>query len=545
MTDEDKRLDLSDLGDPTLLFPHVIARRLDPKWEPYTYLVRVSNTFVEFITIGDARILMCWHPRAGKTMLLTFLIIWHLRIWPHKNIIFSSHSEDFSTARVRNIRQIIIDNQNVLGIRLAEDNSRADEFATVGGGGLFACGIGSSIIGRSADLLVIDDIYGSWEDSQNPKVRRRVVDWFTGTAHTRLEPKGSIVVSGARWHSNDFQDYLLNNSGESWHSFIFPAVSEGPEKDPLGRAAGTPLCPRFTLEALERKREAIGGSAWMSQFQQSPLPESESGVGIVFPKEVIAKIGASPLPHLSRSSHSSQAKAAIRYIGLDPGLKRSHFAYCLIERVETETQNEPEFHILDLRRYELGKSIHEIIHELDQYSKDVSLGEISPIFVTDASGAGGEILLEIMRRQRIVPIIPLTIVSHGSKNKFTVSKTMLVENFLNLISADRVKIADGIPHCDLLFGEMRIYRFRPSPQGRTTTYYSAGSGHDDILDSLMIATYAGAQNWTPLYRPTVGAYGRVSRRWISGNRGGLRGDLNCSLYAERDSDYVESEGCAS
>lgn len=130
-------------------------------------------------------------------------------------------------------------------------------------------------------------------------------------------------------------------------------------------------------------------------------------------------------------------------------------------------------------------------------------------------------------------MVPITITSHGSsRNKYMVLKADLVESFLNLISAGRVKIAEGIPHRDLFFEELRGYRSKQSPQGRTTTYYSAGSGHDDILDSVMLACYAGAQGWAPLYRSTVGVYGRVSRRWISGNRGYLERNLDPPLDEE-------------
>jgi hypothetical protein len=152
--------------------------------------------------------------------------------------------------------------------------------------------------------------------------------------------------------------------------------------------------------------------------------------------------------------------------------------------------------------------------------------------VIDASGPGGGILQEIMKRERIVPIVPITVTSHGgSRNKFTVLKTDLVETFLDLISGGRVRIADGISARDLFFEELRSYRSRQSPQGRTTTYYSSGGGRDDILDAAMLACYAGAQNWAPLFKPTVGIYGRVSRRWISGNRCGV----------ERNSDFPLDE----
>jgi hypothetical protein len=174
---------LKFLGDPRWHFPHTLASLLDLEWQPFEYLVKTSKAMAGALASGNGRILLCWHPRGGKTLLVTYTVIWFLNFYPQKSIIFSSHNEDFSRARVRTIRDIISGNQNLLRIQLAEDHSRADEFYTTKGGGLLACGIGSGLIGRSADLLVIDDIYGSHEDSQNPRVQRRVEEWFTGTGY--------------------------------------------------------------------------------------------------------------------------------------------------------------------------------------------------------------------------------------------------------------------------------------------------------------------------------------------------------------------------
>ena len=152
-----------------------------------------------------------------------------------------------------------------------------------------------------------------------------------------------------------------------------------------------------------------------------------------------------------------------------------------------------------------------------------------------------------MKRERIVPIIPLTITSHrSSKNKFTVPKADLVENLLNLISAGRLKIAEDIPNRDLLFEELRGYRSRQSPQGRTVSYSPAGSGHDDLLDALMLSCYAGDKNWTPLFqRAAPGLYGTVDRRPISRSRWELEGNLSRSLYAQHNSDYADLRGWVS
>jgi len=76
-----------------------------------------------------------------------------------------------------------------------------------------------------------------------------------------------------RWAYNDIAAFLLDQlSHENWHILNCPAVAE--ENDILGRSEGEALWPsRFSMDKLERVKQAIGTDDWSSLYQQRPLPK--------------------------------------------------------------------------------------------------------------------------------------------------------------------------------------------------------------------------------------------------------------------------------
>ena len=165
---------------PWITHPHTLARKLDPLWKPFDYLFETSKILTTEISKGNARIKFCTHPRIRKTTLtVLYLVIWFLSIWPKKHVIFFTYSEDFALERNRMVRNAIVDFKRYLTIHLSPDSSGAHVFNTIEGGGMMrSLGIGSGLVGLPCDLMIIDDIFASWEKSQNPRERNRVTSWF-------------------------------------------------------------------------------------------------------------------------------------------------------------------------------------------------------------------------------------------------------------------------------------------------------------------------------------------------------------------------------
>ncbi|PJH69418.1 hypothetical protein CVR96_26420, partial [Salmonella enterica subsp. enterica serovar Typhimurium] len=70
-------------------------------------------------------------------------------------------------------------------------------------GGMIATGIGGSITGEGADLLLIDDPFKNKEEADSPTIRDKVWGEWEATLSTRLHKGGSVIVIMTRWHEDD------------------------------------------------------------------------------------------------------------------------------------------------------------------------------------------------------------------------------------------------------------------------------------------------------------------------------------------------------
>jgi predicted phage terminase large subunit-like protein len=158
-----------------------------------------------------------------------------------------------------------------------EDTQSTSRLGLLEGGNYYAVGSGGSLTGRGANLIVLDDLVKGHAEAHSLTARASLQAWFESTHYSRLEPNGRIVLIMTRWHQDDLAGWLLReHAADGWRVISLPAIAE--ENDPLGRQEGAALWPaRYPLETLERIREAIGSSAWLSLYQQRPSA-AEGGI---------------------------------------------------------------------------------------------------------------------------------------------------------------------------------------------------------------------------------------------------------------------------
>lgn len=158
-------------------------------------------------------------------------------------------------------------------------------------GGIFVGSMTSRIIGRGANLLLVDDLIGSAKEADSTLYRQNAWRFLQG-AMGRLEPDASVIVVNSRWHADDPIGRLLKEQPGRWEYISIPALAEdhGPDPDPqnlgkcvcgdvwdghgdpLGRAPGDPLWPeRYDVEALASRRLEMGAFLFSAQMQQRPL----------------------------------------------------------------------------------------------------------------------------------------------------------------------------------------------------------------------------------------------------------------------------------
>ena len=157
-------------------------------------------------------------------------------------------------------------------VNLRQDSKAAGRWSTNKNGEYFAIGVGGTVTGKGADLLIIDDPHSEQEAAMaagNPDVYAKVYEWYTSGPRQRLQPGGSIVIVMTRWGDGDLtgrvlRDAIQREKGEQWELIELPAIMPN----------GNPLWPEFwSLDELSALRDELPISKWNAQYQQRPTGE--------------------------------------------------------------------------------------------------------------------------------------------------------------------------------------------------------------------------------------------------------------------------------
>jgi predicted phage terminase large subunit-like protein len=224
-------------------------------------------------------------PRHGKSQLVSiFYPAWFLGRNPNKKVMMVSHTTDLAVDFGRKVRNLIATesyNEIFPEVALAVDSKSAGRWNTNFGGEYFACGIGSALAGRGADLLLVDDPHSEQDViNGNFSVFEKAYEWFTFGARTRLMPGGRVAIVQTRWHMDDLtgrvtNDMVKNEMADQYEIVEFPALLDAEDDD--GKPITKPLWPEFfDLPALERTKASMPAFQWNSQYQQKPTAEEAS-----------------------------------------------------------------------------------------------------------------------------------------------------------------------------------------------------------------------------------------------------------------------------
>jgi predicted phage terminase large subunit-like protein len=200
---------------------------------------------------------------------------WYLGKFPAKKIIQSSNTAELAVGFGRKVRNLV-DGETYTkvfpNVALRHDSKAAGRWATNRGGEYFAIGVGGTLTGKGADLLIIDDPHSEQEAKlaeSDPSIFDSVYEWYTSGPRQRLQPGGSIVVVMTRWSKRDLTGRVMKDSvqrgGDEWELIEFPAILPSDK----------PLWPEFwSYEELSALRAELPNSKWQAQYQQSPTSES-------------------------------------------------------------------------------------------------------------------------------------------------------------------------------------------------------------------------------------------------------------------------------
>ena len=219
------------------------------------------------------RVIINMAPRHTKSEFSSYLLpSWMIGKNPKLKIIQATHTTELAVRFGRKAKHLIDSEeyQKIFPTKLREDSKAAGRWETNEGGEYFAAGVGGSITGRGADLLIIDDPH-SEQDALNVNALERTWEWYTSGPRQRLQPGGIIVVVMTRWNMKDLTGRLINAQKETkadqWEVIEFPAIL--PNKKPVW--------PEYwKLEELESVKASLAIGKWNAQYQQNPTAEEGS-----------------------------------------------------------------------------------------------------------------------------------------------------------------------------------------------------------------------------------------------------------------------------
>lgn len=232
---------------------------------------------LEPIANGEQRyILIEMPPRHGKSMTASESFpSFYIGKNPGKRVIATSYSDDLAQKFGRLNRTKLKEFGNVLfGVDIADDKAAMKNWGIKDNrGGMISTGIGGSITGEGADLMLIDDPLKNAEEANSATIREKVWAEWESTLSTRLHHGASVVVIMTRWHEDDLIGRLLERSPYDWKRLRLPALAED-EDDPLGRTLDEPLCPELGFDKAwaKNKKLEVGSRTWSALYQQRPSP---------------------------------------------------------------------------------------------------------------------------------------------------------------------------------------------------------------------------------------------------------------------------------
>jgi predicted phage terminase large subunit-like protein len=404
----------------------------------------MAKKFQEIAEGKIKRLIINMPPRHTKSEFASFLLpAWFLGKYPGKKIIQTSNTAELAVGFGRKVRNLVDSEQYAKifpNVNLRSDSKAAGRWATNAGGEYFAIGVGGTVTGKGADLLIIDDPHSEQEAAlaaTSPEIFDKVYEWYTSGPRQRLQPGGSIIVVMTRWAKRDLTGKILQSmadkDGETWEVIDFPAILP----------SGNPLWPEFwPLEELEALRSELPAGKWNAQYQQSPTSEEGAIVKREWwrewtedrpPKcEFIIQSWDTAFTKSERSDYSACTTWGVFYLN--------------------ENANDPNVILLDAykKRMEFPELKEKAFNHYKEWSPDA--------FIVEAKASGAPLIFEL--RAMGIPVSEFT-PSRGN------DKMVRINSVSDLFASGKVW-APSTRWADELIEEMAAF---------------PNSDHDDLVDS--------------------------------------------------------------
>jgi predicted phage terminase large subunit-like protein len=484
LTEDEKRILLQEIEELEREDAKTLAqndfmtfvRRMWPGFIPGKHHEIVAKAFENVVNGHNKRLIINMAPRHTKSQFASYLLpAWFLGKYPDKKVIQTSHTAELAVGFGRNVRNLIDSetyHQVFDDVKLRADNKSAGRWATNKGGEYFSIGVGGSVTGKGADLLIIDDPHSEQEAklaAHKPDIFDSVYEWYTSGPRQRLQPGGAIIIVATRWSLRDLTGQVIKASqtrgGDEWEVIELPAIMP----------SGKPVWPEFwKLEELLALKEELPVGKWNAQYQQQPTAEE----GAIVKREWWKRWEADRPPQCDFVIQSWDT-AFLKH-------NRADYSACTTWGVWTTEEGETNIILLDAfkDRYEFPELKQKAYETYREWEPDV--------FLVEAKAAGSPLVFELRRMG-----IPVSEYSPTKGN----DKIVRLNAVSDLFASGRIWVPER-KFADELIEEVAAF-----PSGE----------HDDLVDSMtqallrfrtggFLSLQSDDEDREPMYRRKVAYY---------------------------------------
>jgi len=237
---------------------------------------------LEAVVRGDIkRLVINIPPGASKSRLTRVMLpLWTWTQAPWSRIIGASYALNLAERDNYYARTILQTDwyQQTFGVSISSEQGAKVNFDNSNMGGIRAISVGGATTGFRGDLLILDDAHNN-SDGESDAKRSEAVQWFSETFQTRVNDLDNtpIVVIGQRIHEEDVYQTAIDlgyehlNIPMEWYEDARTTTSIG-WTDPRTKEGELMWPERFSAQAVERLKKAMGPYAAAAQLQQTPVP---------------------------------------------------------------------------------------------------------------------------------------------------------------------------------------------------------------------------------------------------------------------------------
>lgn len=238
---------------------------------------RLLAEILEKVERGElTRVAISMPPRHGKSEICTRKFpAWFMGRDPYRQVILAGASGEFADSEFgRKIKGTIQSPgfKQVFPRASLDGGSKAvGNLVFKEGGAIKSIGKGAQLVGRGADLFIIDDPYANAEEAMSDSERKKLWEWFTSSAMTRLMPGGRMVIIHQRWHEDDLIGRLCDpqhpehdeNNGKRWTYINIPAIVK---EEKLAKALNLELEVPVDEEVIEVFGNKPMAALWPNRY---------------------------------------------------------------------------------------------------------------------------------------------------------------------------------------------------------------------------------------------------------------------------------------